>query len=113
MCKKMWPYLLICGLIFYIPITAARLTQFGSTGLLMVLLLAVMPLTCLFASILFALRQQFHLLFSVALTILFIPIVLIFMDGLHNTSGWIYVPAYFVISIAGMVLGNLAHWRKT
>ena len=112
MTKKMWPYLLVCALLFYVPFGVMQIVNIGDTGLFMLLLLAIMPLTCLVASIIFAARHKFNILLCICIAVLFIPAVLIFMDGLHNSSGWIYVPAYFVISAAGSILGNSRHWKK-
>ena len=112
MLKKMWPYLLVCAVLFYAPLGVLKGIKMGDAGVLMLLLLAVLPLTCLIASIVFAARHKFHLLFPICMAVLFVPVVLIFMDGLHNSSGWIYVPAYLGISLAGGVLGNIRNWKK-
>ncbi|GEM_PF-4222864 len=112
MFQKMWPYMLVCTLIYYVPFIIMAGFSMENTGLLMLLLLAVMPMTCLIVSAIFADRHKFHLLLSIILAVLFIPAILFFMDGMNNSSGWIYVPAYFVVSLTGSVLGNSMHWKK-
>ena len=96
MIKKMLPCLILMIITFYIfPLLIQN------TGMGMLILLIIVPLICFVCSFLYGIKNHFHLLFSILLTVLFIPSVFIY----YNSSALIYAPIYGLLSLLGMLLG--------
>jgi hypothetical protein len=95
--KKMIPYLLAIAVSFYLlPLLG------NSTGEFMVLMLVIMPLTCFAISSLYGFKNGWNLIFPIAAGLLFIPAIFIHF----NSSAWVYVVGYSVISLAGVFVGK-------
>lgn len=95
--KKMIPYLLAVAASFYlIPMLGS------STGDFMLIMLAVIPLTCFAISFFYGFKNGWNLLFPIAVGILFIPAIFIHF----NSTAWVYIVGYAVISSAGVFLGK-------
>lgn len=95
--KKMIPYLLATAAAFYL------LPLFGnSTGDFMVIMLAVIPLTCFAISFFYGFKNGWNLIFPIAVGILFIPAIFIHF----NITAWVYSVGYAVISAAGVFFGK-------
>lgn len=94
--KKMLPYLILMCISFYLfPILIQN------TGMGMLILLIFMPLICFVCSFLFGLKHSFQPLFSILLSVLFIPSIFIY----YNSSALIYALIYGLLSLLGLFLG--------
>ncbi|MDP2814936.1 MAG: hypothetical protein Q8N92_10870 [Erysipelotrichaceae bacterium] len=95
--KKMIPYLIAIATSFYLlPLLGS------STGDFMMIMLIVMPLTCLAISFIYGFKNGWSLLFPVVVGILFIPAIFIHF----NSTAWVYIVGYAVISFAGVYFGK-------
>ena len=96
--KKMIPYLLICGISYYL------LPLFGKdTGTFMLILLILLPLITLVTSAIYSSKNRFNFLFPILVGAIFLPGIFIY----YNSSAMIYVPGYAFISLVGMLLGKV------
>lgn len=77
--KKMIPYLLICGISYYL-----------------------LPLITLIASSTYGSTNGWNILFPILIGVIFLPGIFIF----YNSSAMIYAPGYAFISLVGMLLGK-------
>ena len=71
------------------------------TGSGMLMLLVVLPLSCLIAAWRYGSRYLFDILFSILTALIFIPMVFIF----YNSSAMIYVLIYGGVSMIGNAIG--------
>ncbi len=95
--KKMTPYALISAASYYLlPLLG------NSTGSFMFILLLIIPLTCFAISFLYGFKNGWNLFFPLAIGILFIPAIFLHF----NSSAWVYIVGYSIISSAGVFLGN-------
>lgn len=94
--KKSIPYLIVIIIAFYL---LPNLIKDTGSGILM--LLVVMPLTCLLTGFVFGRRNSFKWYFPVLVGILFIPSIFIY----YNESALIYAPVYGVLSLVGVIIG--------
>lgn len=96
--KKMIPYLLICGISYYL------LPLFGKdTGSFILILLIILPLITLIASSTYGSTNGWNILFPILIGVIFLPGIFIY----YNSSAMIYVPGYAFISLVGMLLGKV------
>ncbi|PKM70253.1 MAG: exosortase [Firmicutes bacterium HGW-Firmicutes-19] len=95
--KKMIPYLFVIAVSFYLlPLLGS------STGDFMVIMLVIMPLTCFAISCFYGFKNGWSLIFPIAVGILFIPAIFIHF----NSTAWVYIVGYSVISLAGVFFGK-------
>ncbi|MDO9593129.1 MAG: hypothetical protein Q7I98_08125 [Erysipelotrichaceae bacterium] len=95
--KKMIPYLLAVAVAFYLlPLLGS------STGDFMVIMLIIMPLACLAISYFYGFKNGWNVIFPIAVGILFIPAIFIHF----NSSAWVYIVGYSVVSAAGVFVGK-------
>jgi hypothetical protein len=95
--KKMIPYLLICGISYYLLPLLGK-----DTGTFMLILLILLPLITLVTSSIYGLKNGWNFLFPVLIGLIFLPGIFIY----YNSSAMIYVPGYAFISLVGMMLGK-------
>ena len=94
--KRMFPYLIVNALLFYL---APWVIQ--DTGSDMFISLVVLPLSCLIVAWRYGSRYSFDLLFSILTALIFIPTVFIF----YNSSAMIYILIYGGVSMIGNAIG--------
>ncbi len=94
---KQIPYLIVITLTFYLFPFIVK-----DTTTAMLLMLIVFPLICLITSFIYGLRQQFSWSYSIIVTILFLPTLLIF----YNYTAWVYIMIYGIISLMGNLIGS-------
>lgn len=70
------------------------------TGSGMIFLLVIMPLICLITSYICGVKNGFHIRFPLITAALFAPSVFIF----YNSSAWVYIVGYGVISLLGSLI---------
>lgn len=70
------------------------------TGSAMTIMLRIIPAICFVTSVLYGIKNGFHLSFPLFVAIVFIPSIFIF----HNSSAWVYTIGYGVISLLGTLL---------
>lgn len=95
--KKNWIYYFIILIAFYIVPMLIK-----DTGSGMFILLIVIPLITLITSLIYGLRNTVDFIYPLIVAILFIPTLFIY----YNTSAWVYVIAYSMISLIGELLGK-------
>lgn len=100
--KKMLPYILVMILDFYLMPLLIK-----DTGLAILMLLVVIPFICLVCSIIYGSKNGFNLLFCVIVTLLYVPTIFVF----YNSSAWVYVVGYGVVTIVGNFIGMLINKR--
>lgn len=94
--KKMVPYLLICAIVFLaFPAFEKEYEYIGN-------IVIIFPLTCLIISIIYGIKNGFHLLFSIIVGLLFIPTMFIY----YNTSGLGYIIVYAIVAVVGNFIGS-------
>lgn len=69
------------------------------TGSAMILMLMVMPVICFITAIMYGIKNKFNFWYALIVAVIFIPTIFLF----YNSTAWVYVIAYSVISL----LGNL------
>lgn len=95
--KKMTPYFLAVAVSFYLfPLLG------NSTGSFMVILLVIIPLTCFTISFIYGFKNGWNLFFPIVVGILFIPAIFVYF----NSSAWVYIVGYSVLSSAGVFVGK-------
>ncbi len=98
--KKMIPYLFVILLAFYIiPFLIV------DTGSGIAVLLIIVPMICFINAIIYGIKHSFHALYTILVCLLFIPTIYIF----YNTSAWVYVIGYGVLSLLGNIFGILIY----
>ncbi len=95
--KKMFLYLLICAAAFYVLPLLGK-----DTGSFMLILLMLIPLICFIASLFYGVKNGFNFIFSLIVGVLFIPTIFLY----YNSSAWVYILAYTVISMVGNLIGG-------
>ena len=70
------------------------------TGSGMIFLLVIMPVICFITSYLYGVKNGFHVRFPLIAAALFAPSIFIF----YNSSAWVYVAGYGVISLLGSLI---------
>lgn len=73
------------------------------TGSAMMIMLMIIPLSCLVISIFYGIRNVFAFWYILIVAILFIPSIFIFYDS----SAWVYVVVYTVIALLGNLIALL------
>lgn len=102
--KDMVPYLGIIIIDFYLLPMAIK-----DTGSAMLMLLIVVPLICFLISLRYGLKKPFSILYSVIVSLLFVPSIFIY----YNSSAWVYTIAYGIIALIGSAIGMLITKSKT
>lgn len=94
--KKIWSFLLIIIISFYLlPLVI------NDTGTGMLVLLVALPIISLTCSLIYGLKNGFQPLFSILLMAIYIPSVFL----IYNSSAMIYALIYGVLSLVGMFIG--------
>lgn len=94
--KSLIIFLLINIAFFYIsPLFAV------DTGSGILILLFIIPLSCLISAIIYSSLNSFHIAYPLLVSLAFTPTIWIFF----NESAWVYIPAYGVITLIGNLLG--------
>lgn len=78
------------------------------TGSAMMIMLMIIPLSCLVISIFYGIRNGFAFWYILIVAILFIPSIFIFYDS----SAWVYVVVYTVIALLGNLIALLLRKNK-
>lgn len=91
------PYLIVMLIDFYLLPFFIQ-----DTGSGMMMLLLIMPLTCLITAAVHSLKTGEMIRFAIFTGVLFVPAIFIFF----NESAWVYAPAYAVIALAGGLIGK-------
>ena len=95
--KKLWSFLLIILISFYLlPL------MIKNTGSGMLVLLIALPVISFICSSIYGLKNGFQPLFSILLVVLYIPSVFL----IYNSSAMIYALIYGVLSFIGMYIGS-------
>jgi len=95
--RKMIPYLLINVAIFYLlPLLG------NSTGSFLIILLVIIPSSCFITSFVYGYNYGWNMILPIVIGIIFIPAIFIYF----NSSAWVYVVGYSVISAAGVFIGK-------
>ena len=71
------------------------------TGSAMIVLLAILPLSCLLVAVIYGSVNSFHISYPLLAALAFTPTIWIFF----NESAWVYIPAYGAIALIGNLLG--------
>ncbi|WP_103981704.1 hypothetical protein [Helcococcus massiliensis] len=101
--RKMLPYLFVIILAFYLLPFLIK-----DTGSGMFILLLGIPIVCLIVSLLYGMKNSFNWLFSLLVSLLFIPAVFIF----YNESAAICILVYGIISVIANYIGSLLSERS-
>lgn len=101
--KKMLPYLLVMFLTFYVLPLFAR-----DTGSAMLILLMIMPMIDLACSLRYGQSEGFCWLYTLIVTILFVPTVFLY----YNLSAWVYIIGYGFLALTGNYSGYMLLKRK-
>ena len=94
--KSIIIFLLIHIAIFYILPSLIM-----DTGSAMIVVLAVLPLSCLLAAVIYGSLNSFHISYPLLVALVFTPTIWIFF----NESAWVYIPAYGAIALIGNLIG--------
>ena len=96
--KKLWSFLLIIAISFYlVPL------MIKDTGIGMLVLLVVLPIISYICSMIYGMGNTFHPLFSLCVVLLYIPTVFLY----YNSSAMIYALIYGLLSLTGLYIGTL------
>ena len=71
------------------------------TGSAMIVLLAILPLTCLFVAVIYGSLNSFHISYPLLVALVFTPSIWIFF----NESAWVYIPTYGATALIGNLIG--------
>ena len=97
------PYVIALTIIFY-----ALPFLISDTGSGMFLMLLIIPLLTFICSVVFGIRQGFNIFFTLITAVLFVPTIFIF----YNSSAWIYIVAYAIVSLVGNLIGLMFNKNK-
>ena len=97
------PYAITLAFIFYVLPLLIR-----NTGLAMLVMLVVIPLFTFICAIVYGVRQGFDFLLTLIAAILFSPTIFIY----YNSSAWIYIIVYAVITLAGNGIGRIFYKKR-
>jgi multisubunit Na+/H+ antiporter MnhF subunit len=102
--KRLLPYLAAIVAYFYLLPLLGR-----DTGSFILILVFAVPLFCLLTGMLYGARHGFDMLYPVIVGLLFIPSIFIY----YNSTAWVYILIYAVISFVGTLAGSqLVRRRK-
>ena len=71
------------------------------TGSAMIVLLAILPLSCLLVAVIYGCLNSFHISYPLLVALAFTPTIWIFF----NESAWVYIPTYGAIALIGNLIG--------
>ena len=71
------------------------------TSSAMIILLAILPLSCLFVAVVYGSVNSFHISYPFLVALVFTPTIWIFF----NESAWVYIPTYGAIALIGNLIG--------
>ena len=71
------------------------------TGSAMIVLLAMLPLSCLLVAVIYGCLNSFHISYPILVALAFTPTIWIYF----NESAWVYIPAYGAIALIGNLIG--------
>ena len=71
------------------------------TGSAIIVLLVILPLSCLFVAVIYGSLNSFHIAYPLLVALAFTPTIWIFF----NESAWVYIPAYGGIALIGNLIG--------
>ena len=94
------PYAIALAVIFYILPLLTR-----NTGFAMLLMLIGIPFLTFACSVIYGVLHGFALWLPALVVFLFAPSIFLF----YNSSAWIYIVAYGILSIIGMLVGRKFH----
>ncbi|WP_297377462.1 hypothetical protein [uncultured Helcococcus sp.] len=101
--RRMLPYLFVIILAFYLLPFLIK-----DTGSGMFILMFGIPIICLTVSLIYGIKNSFYWLFSMLVSLLFIPSLFIF----YNESAVIYILVYGIISLVANFIGGLLSERN-
>ncbi len=101
--KKLWPYIIVLCINFYLLPFLAQ-----DTGTGMLLMLCIIPFIALIAAVTYGIRNGFCIMLPIATLILFMPTIFIH----YNSSAWIYGIVYGVIVLAGNWIGRALNGNR-
>lgn len=78
------------------------------TGSAMLILLIAEPLCCFVLSVLYGISNDKPLMYPLFVMVAFSPCIFLYF----NTSAWVYIPAYGVISLVGALIGFIIKKKK-
>ena len=97
------PYVIALAITFYaLPFLIC------DTGSGMFLMLLIIPLLTFACSVAYGIRQGFDIFFTLITVIIFVPTIFIF----YNSSAWIYIVAYGIVSLVGNLIGMIFYKKK-
>ena len=94
--KSIIIFLLINIALFYILPSLIK-----DTGSAIMVLLVILPLSCLFVAVIYGSLNSFHIAYPLLVALAFTPTLWIFF----NESAWVYIPAYGGIALIGNLIG--------
>lgn len=71
------------------------------TGSAMIVLLAILPLSCLLVAVIYGCLNSFHISYPLLVVLAFTPTIWIYF----NESAWVYISVYGAIALIGNLLG--------
>ena len=95
--KKLFPYLMVNVICFYLLPLLMK-----DTGSGMFILLFVIPVITFVNAIMCGRKNSFDILYPLLVMVIFLPYVLIYM----NESATIYIFIYGAISLMGLIVGS-------
>lgn len=96
--KRALPFYIAMLLNFYLlPLLIA------DTGTAMVVLLVLVPVICFAISVVYGIKNGFHLEYAAIIAVLFIPSIFIY----YNSSAWVYIIGYGIIAFVGNLVSSL------
>ncbi len=96
---KMLPHLIVIIIAFYLlPLLII------DTGSAMIMLLAIIPLICFINSLIYGQRAGFNLIYNILVAAIFVPTIFIF----YNSTAWLYIIGFGIISLVGNVFGMMS-----
>lgn len=91
------PYAAVLAIAYYLLPLIVK-----NTGMAMIIMLFILPFITLAVSVIYGIRHGFSLLIPIISVLLFAPTIFIF----YNSSAWIYIMIYAVISLLGNMIGR-------
>lgn len=96
--KKILPYITIILGYYLLPLLIS------DTGSGMFILLVILPLVVALNSSIYGYKsKKIDFIYNILVSILFIPVIFIYM----NSSAWVYIPGYFIVSILFNFIGKV------
>ena len=78
------------------------------TGTAMLFMLCVIPFIAFICSMIYGVRCGLNILLPVLAAIIFTPTLFIF----YNSSAWVYIPAYAIITLIGNCVGRIFYKKR-